>query len=353
MYYDWDKTFSYQTGTQGEICLVAGGKNIGKTFGLRKKCIERFIKCGELFVDISRTLAQVDGVMGGYFSKLQNDGFFPDYIFKTEKACGYIARKPANEDDGPEWQLICYFVALSNFQNEKTRTYVKPRRFIFDEAILDKRDRYHRYLPDEYFILANLLDTISRQQPGDDYRYNVYLLGNSVDFTCPYFRYLGINKVPDRYGYSYHREKTVLFHYVEPMNADDRKTRTLVGRMLAGYDEAETMFDNKFIVPESKEISKKSANAKYSFAIRWQKRDFGIWIDYKRGIWYVTEKVPRGATNIYVLTKRDGSIDYTKIGRASPMAKLVAQVQVVGGLRYESAFVREAFFEILSFLGVK
>ena len=170
---------SYQTGTNAEICLVLGAKDIGKTFGLRLKCLERFFKYGELFVEICRTNEEMKAVMNGYFDKLQNDGFFADYIFKCEKGCGYAALKPV-DDEKPIWRLCCYFVALTNFQREKKRTYVKPKRFIFDEAVIDTKDRYHRYLPDEFLILANLLDSVSRQQPGDDYRYYLYILGNSV-----------------------------------------------------------------------------------------------------------------------------------------------------------------------------
>ena len=127
-FYDWEKTLSYQTGNHGEHCFVLGAKNIGKTFGLRKKCIERFIKAGELFVEISRTKTTRDEISRGYFDKLQASGFFTDYIFKVEKQCGYIARKPVTDDDKPVWKLICYFVALTNFQNEKQRTYVKPKQ---------------------------------------------------------------------------------------------------------------------------------------------------------------------------------------------------------------------------------
>lgn len=252
-HYDWQPTFSRQTGTNGEICLVLGAKDIGKTFGLRLACLKRFFKYGEKFVEICRTNAEQKAVENGYFAKLQNDGFFTDYVFKCEKGCGYAAVKPPEGEKVDEWRLCCYFVSLTNFQREKKRTYVKPRKFIFDEAIIDTKDRYHRYLKDEFLILANVLDSISRQQPGDDYSYNLYILGNSVDLTCPYFRNLGINRIPE-FGYSYYRNKTVLLHYVEPWDADERKARTLVGRMLAGHEESAVVFDNVFQDTDRKSV---------------------------------------------------------------------------------------------------
>ena len=352
-FYDWDATFSRQVGTNGEICIVCGGKDIGKTFGLRLKCIERFIKKQKTFVELCRTKEESQKVANGYFSKLQAEGFFTEYVFKTESNCGYIARKPIDEDETPDWQLLMYFVSLTAFQQEKKRTYVKPARFIFDEAFIDTKDRYHRYLPDEFLILANLLDTVSRQQPNDDYQYRVYLLGNAVDLTCPYMRFNGINKLPKDFGYYWFKNKTVLFHYVEPWDAEDRKAYTLVGRMLAGNDEAKVIFDNRFEGTNDKTISKKSSAAKYAFAIKWQKVTFAIWIDYGKGYYYVTQKLPAQPTNIYTLVKQDATPNYPLIEKTSGLMQLLLDVFKLGGLRYDSPWIRETFFEILTFLGVK
>ena len=350
-YYDWQKTMSYQTGHNGEHCLVLGAKDIGKTFGLRLKCIERFIKKGELFCEICRTMAERDDVAPRYFDKITSAGFFSDYIFKTEKNCGYIARQPV-ADEKPTWKLICYFVALTNFQREKKRTFVKPKRFIFDEAVIDTKDRLHHYLKDEFLILANLLDSISREQPGDDYQYYVYYLGNSVDLTCPLLRNLGINKIP-KFGYSYYKNKTVLLHYVEPWDAYERRTYTLVGRMLEGHEESKVIFDNEFQDTTGKEVMRKTSNAQYKYALVWGKMRFAIWIDQKRGLWFITSKIPKDAPNVYTLTKRDSSVNYQMIAKASPLAKLLCEVYYIGGLRYESAHLRESFFEVLEFLGIK
>ena len=350
-FYNWQKTMSYQTGTNGELCFVLGAKGIGKTFGLRKLCVDRFIKYGELFCEICRTNAERDEVSRGYFDKLQNVGFFSDYVFRTEKAAGYIAPIPP-EGDKPEWRLCCYFVSLTNFQREKKRTFIAPKRFIYDEAVIDTKDRYHRYLKDEFLILANLLDSISRQQPDDEWQYYIYLLGNSVDLTCPLLRHAGISKIP-KFGYSFYKNKTVLLHYVEPWDAQERKTRTLVGRMLEGHDESKIIFDNEFKDSTGKEVMRKTPQAKYKYAIVWGSMKYGIWIDSKAGLWFVTSKVPKDAPNVYTLTKRDSSVNYQMIKKANPILQLMNEIYYIGGLRYESAHVRESFFEILEFLGIK
>jgi len=348
-YYRWDKTFSRQTGTQGEICIVAGAKNIGKTFGLRLQCVEDYLRKKVTFCELCRTKTERDEVKAGYFDKLQADGFYLEYEFKTEKDTGYIN---LGTKDEPDWHIICYFVALSAFQQEKKRTFVKPYRFIFDEAIIDTKDRYHRYLPDEFLILANLLDTISRQQPGDDYQYRVYILGNACDITSPYLRYAGVDRIPE-YGYHWYNNKHTLLHYVEPWDADERKQKTLVGRMLNGNDESRMIFDNIFADVGAGEILQKSGNAKYSYALKWGKQAFAVWIDYKRGLFFINDQVPVHAKNIYVLAKKDGKVNYQIVKKADAVMQVLIQTYYAGGLRYSSMYIRETFHELLGFLGIK
>lgn len=358
-YYDWPATFSRQTGQQGEICIVVGAKDIGKTFGLRKQCVTDYIKRGDRFCEICRTVSEKKDVQRGYFDKLQNEGYFTDWMFKTEAGVGYISKRPEpwyDEDgkehvDKPDWQVICYFVALTNFQAEKKRTYLKPKRYIFDEAIIDKKDKYHRYLSGEYLILANLLDTISRQQPGG-YQYRVYILGNACDLTAPYFRYCGINKIPE-FGYSFWKRKTVLLHYVEPWDKEERQTKTLVGRMLAGLDESEMVFGNVFDEGDSGTIAKKTANANYVYALRYAGYTYAVWIDYGTGLTYICSKVPKNAANIISLTKEDATLDYKAVERGSSYLQILSKFFYLGVLRYESPALRETFLNVLDFLGVR
>ena len=346
-YYDWQKTFSYQTGTQGEVCLVAGAKDIGKTFGLRLQCIKDYRRRGVKFAEICRTNEEMKAVAGGYFDKIQDSGFHTDVRFKVEKLTGYIA-KPSKK---PDWKPIMYFAALTNFQREKKRTYTGIYRYIFDEMAIDRKDRYHRYLPDEFLILANLLDSMSRQQPqGDIYR--LYGLMNACDLTCPYFRHFGINKIPD-YGYSFYNGKHTLLHFVEPWDAEERQIGTLVGRMLAGHSESEMIFNNRFAATGNGEIAAKTPNARYAFALVYDATKYGVWIDYKDGIFYVTGKVPPRAKHVYTLTKSDSTVDYTMVKKADATMRILLQAFYANGLRYESVACRERFLSVLGFLGVQ
>lgn len=351
-FYDWGRTFTHQTGSDGQICVVVGGKGIGKTFGLRKALIKKHLKTGACFAEIFRSKSEKDEACKGYFDKLQHEGFFKNYVFKTDKDGGFIAPYVDDLSDA-EWQRICYFVALTNFQAEKKRTYAAVESVIYDEFIIDSRDRYHRYLPNEYALLANLLDTIFREQPNDGIQRRLYLLGNSCGLVNPYFEAFGIDRIPD-YGYSWHMGKTVLLHRVPPIDADARRESTFVGKMLAGTAESDMIFDNRFDMGYMGDVEPKTHEAKYMYSIVYGDRCFALWIDRKQGHLYVCKKEPKGKNaKRYKLSKSDGGINRAAVRMADDVIKFVIECYYANLIRYETVQLRALFFGVLDILGIK
>lgn len=353
-YYDWSKTFSYQTGTQGEFCIVAGAKNIGKTFGLRLALVNRFLKTGEQFCEVSRTETENREICEGYLARLQQKGFFKGYSYKVQKQIGYLGELETDEDGNEvvsDMMPFVYFVSLSTFQKAKKRTYQNVTSFIFDEAIIDSKDRYHRYLPNEFSILANIIDTVAREDYENPRPIRCYLLANSCDLTCPYFRNLGIKTIP-KFGYSWHNGKHTLLHYVEPWDVEERKANTLVGRMLAGSEEARMVFDNEFLADNPEFIAVRTSNAKFEYGIKYLGIVFGVWFDRKEAFFYVTDSCPKDGT-IYALTKKDNTIDYIMARRTQDALRLLLDAFYLNAIRFDAPSTRELFFNMLSFLGVR
>ena len=350
-YYNWHNTLSRQTGTNGEFCIIIGARGIGKTFGLRLQCVKDFLKDGSRFCEVSRNASELPLIMAGYFDKLQLKGFFKEYEFKTEKQSAYIRRIPLDEAEADEWELIGYFVSLTQFQRDKKRTFTNVKRIIFDEAILDRKDKHHRYLANEFSIFANVVNTVLREEVGQPTKGKCYLMGNACDLTAPYLYNLGIKRAP-KYGYSYHNNKHTLLHYVEPFDAEERKANTLVGRMLAGSEEATMIFNNEFLNAHDEFIAAKPSNAKFVYGVRYNKMTFGVWLDYSEGLFYIEDKVPNNDTNIYTLTKADATIDYTAARKTNAQLRVLIDCFYIGAVRYSSPAIREAFLEVLTFFGV-
>ena len=351
-FYDWNKTLSYDA----DVTMVVGARGIGKTYGLRLQFIRDYLKDGSRFVELVRHKNELSDFSATYFNRIDENEEFKDYIFKTTPRYAYIAKRPENKDVKPNWELIGYFGALTEAQAMKKRTYSKVKRMLLDEAVIDKRlDRYHRYLPNEYGILANILDSVSRERSETKHnkRCRVYLLGNACDLLNCYFAAYGINEVP-KYGYSWHKNKTMLLHYVKDADYADAKAReTVAGRMLADTADELVASANEFLMNSNDFVFKKPKWAKFHFGIVYKDLRFGIWIDAKEGYYYVTDKIPKNAQPIFALTASDNKVNYIMARRAEGALHNFTDLYYLGIIRYETPYLKERFIEVLNLFGVR
>lgn len=355
-FYDWHKTLSYDA----DVTMVIGPRGVGKTFGLRKQCIKDFLKDGSRFVEVVRFKAELSGVADGYFNRLQDLPDFEDYIFKTDARYGYIAKQPPKQEEGekkqkPDWYLLCYFIALSDAQRMKKRTFDKVRRIIFDESILESSDRYHNYLPNEFGTLANLVDTVSRERADTaSIRPRLYLLGNACDLSNPYFSAYGVG-TDLKYGYRWYARKTFLFHYVESGEYGREKlTGTVAGRMMQGTSAAKIAIDNEFVGTNSEFVKRKPSRAKFSFGIKCNGKQFGIWCDMQGGLYFVTTTIPNNTEKpIYALTAEDNRINYIAARSANKTLSYFKEIYYMNMLRYQTVQVKRDFMEeVLTKFGI-
>lgn len=355
-YYDWHKTLSYDA----DVTMVIGPRGVGKTFGLRKQCIKDFLKDGSRFVEVVRFKTELSGVADGYFNRLQDLPDFEKYMFRTDARYGWIAEIPPEVEDGdkkpkPDWKLMTYFIALSDAQRMKKRTFDKVRRIIFDESILESSDRYHNYLPNEFGILANLVDTVSRERADTKgIRPRVYLLGNACDLANPYFAAYGVG-TDLKFGYRWYANKTFLFHYVEAGEYGREKlTGTVAGRMMQGTAAAKIAINNEFVGLNSEFVKKKPSRAKFQFGIKCNGNTFGVWVDLQGGLYYVTNSVPNNTEKpIYALTAEDNRINYIAARSATKTLSYFKEMYYMNLIRYQTISIKRQFMEeVLTKFGI-
>lgn len=351
MFYDWQKTFSYDA----PLTIVVGARGIGKTYGLRKQFVKDYIKDGSRFVAIVRYKAAIEGSGGiqhGYFDKLMQLNEFPNHVFKVEGQNAYIARA---SEDKPRWNQMGYFVALSNMQRTKEKTYSNVRRIVFDEFAIDKRTN-SQYLSNEFGIFTNVLSSLIREEAGKGTKARVYLLGNSCDLTNPYFSAFGIRKEPID-GFSWHNGKSVLLHYVKDEEFSRSQQDTLVGKLLAGSNETDMMFSNEFLNVHNGLIEPKTPNAKFSFGIVYAGESFGIWLDCCSGIVYVNRSIPNNVDSsrfpIFAMTNADNDLNLSVATRSEPYLKRIRKLYVKGQVRYDDEGCFESFSRVLSLMGIR
>ena len=347
-YYDWQKTLSYDA----DVTMVIGPRGVGKTFGLRKQCIDDFIKRGFRFVEVVRYKNELSSVSDGYFNRLQD--FFDGYIFKTNAQYGYIAKMPEEKEgeetkQKPDWKLICYFCALTEGQKLKKRTYDKVRRIIFDESILESDDRFHHYLPNEFEKLANLVDTVSRERADNDsLKPRLYLLGNACDIAKPYFAAYRV-ETDLHYGYRWYSRKSFLLHYLEPDEYSAAKAvGTVAGRMLSGTKTGNTSIYNEFSIATHDFVKSKPRTAKFSFGIVIDGKKFGIWAEPSEGLFYVNTKIPNNVEKpVYSLTAEDHGVNYIAAQNANRTLSYFREMYYMNAVRYSTPIVKQQFIELV------
>nr|DAU16471.1 MAG TPA: DNA encapsidation protein [Bacteriophage sp.] len=351
-YYDWDKTLSYDA----DVTMVVGARGVGKTFGLRVQFIRDWIKDGSRFVEITRYKSEIPDVARNYFDRMTELGMFPEYVFRTDGKTAYIAVKPEDSDGKPDWRVIGYFVSLTEMQKTKKRTFTNVRRLLLDEATVDMSDRYHGYLSHEFELLANIVDSCTRERSDDvaKRRPHVYLLSNACDLVNPYFVRYGVDSVPPE-GYSWYGGKTFLLHYLrDAAYAETKRTDTVAGRMLQGTAEERVASFNDFGNGHTDFVEPKPPYCDFYFGFIWRSARFGVWYDQLSGNFWITGKIPHNThAPVFALSRADNRINLMMVKRSNKALQQLVDFAMYNQLRFDTVARREQFYEALSLFGIR
>ena len=337
-YYNWSKTLTYDA----PITMVIAARGRGKTFGLRLQFVQDYLKNGWRFVEIARTRAELPGLMRSYFDRIGKE--YPNYVFKTDKSQAFISLR----QDKPKWEPFGYFVAMSRYQALKKQTFNNVRRILLDEAVMESADRYHKYQPDEWNVLANIVDTVAREREGS-IPPRIYLLGNATDILNPYFEHAGITGNPP-HGYSWYLHKTFLLDYDDSPVYAAEKAKTVAGMMESGLS-AKQAIGNKFVEEEMFQRGSKSKDADPVIGLSYNGHKIGIWLSMRRGWYYVSRKMP-AASQTYALALIDRP-NYLLLRRVKPVVQLLYEAYGQRLVLFDCAASFGAFLEMMQYLGIK
>ena len=147
----------------------------GKTYTTSKFCVKDFLKRGNEFAYIRRYKSELKDSVPQFFEALKANNEFENNLrangkkfYCDDKICGHA-------------------MTLSTSQDLKSSNFNKVKNIIFDEFIIEPGQK-KTYLRDEVTVFLNLLETIGRMR---DIR--VFMLGNAVSVTNPYFLYFDLS----------------------------------------------------------------------------------------------------------------------------------------------------------------
>lgn len=176
--------------------FIIGERSNGKTYAVLKEIIENYFNKREQGAVVRRWQDDFKGKRAlqmfaplvadnviGKLSKGQWDRI--DY----RSGCWYPARYDEDTDtivrgDEP----IAYAFSLSAMEHDKSTSYPKITTICFDEVLTRGY-----YLVDEFVLFMNVISTIVRQRTN----VTIYMLGNTVNWSCPYFTEMGIKHIKD------------------------------------------------------------------------------------------------------------------------------------------------------------
>lgn len=174
--------------------VIFGERSNGKTYATLKQALENYFDNGSQFAYIRRWSVDVQPKrMNNLFNAIIEDGYleqlsggkFTAIFYRTGRfyLCTYNDKgKPIyNEED-----IIGYAFSLSENEHNKANSYPRVTTIIFDEFLTNKI-----YLPDEFILFMNTVSTIVRQRTN----VKIYMLGNTVNKYCPYFKEMGLTNI--------------------------------------------------------------------------------------------------------------------------------------------------------------
>lgn len=176
--------------------VIFGERSNGKTYAVLHYVLEKFMKDRQQFAYVRRWKEDVIGrrassvfnalASDGEIEKLSNGEYTGVYYYSGRfYLCTYDDKGKAIYSDS---DLLGYTFALSDTEHNKSNSYPKVSTIMFDEFLTKGL-----YLQDEFVLFMNTVSTIVRLRTDVE----IYMLGNTVNKFCPYFKEMGLNHIQE------------------------------------------------------------------------------------------------------------------------------------------------------------
>lgn len=344
IFWDIDRTMTHNA----LINIIVGNRGGGKSYGAKTRGVKNFINKGEQFGYIRRYRDDLKKPLEQFYKDIAQE--FPDHECKVEGDKVYIRLK--TENDKQKWtekDIAGYGFSLSTANNKKSMSYPNVTMLIFDEFLLEEGNQ--RYLPNEVEKLLNLYETVAR--PGSNHpRVTLWLLGNAISVTNPYFLYFNL-KMPSTKDKNNkwiwkHPDKPILVEDVRNEGFIDVKKKTEFGRLVHGTNYADFSIENKFLLDDDTFIEKKSQKAKHAFNFAYKGKEFGVWFDFSEGKMWVSSAIdPSGLMYSFTMKDHRPNTMLFKTKNKSYWLKNFFEAFKQGTLYFENMNIKNMCYEIL------
>lgn len=332
-YYNFTKLFSYNA----TYNFLVGGRGLGKTYGAVKKCIKDFIKSGSQFVYLRRYKSELSAAKMSFFTAVESE--FRDYDFRVQGNLGQIAHASTRSDKRREWSTICFFIALSTAQSQKSVNYTNVKAIIYDEFILETSNQ--SYLKNEATVFNNFYSTVDRWQD----KTRVLFLANSVSISNPYF--LEYDIVPDveMSEFVVKAGGFILCHFPDSKEFQTSVYATAFGKFIANTEYAKYSVGNQFSDQSGRLIEGRTSRANYMFNLETSTGTFSIWHDPLMRKYFIERKLPKGGVTYTLIPENVEEEKQLLFNNDVPIKQLRTAYRQAR-VYFDDDNVRNAFIEV-------
>lgn len=171
-----------------------GERSNGKTYAVLLYGLKKYAEKGEQLAIVRRWQDDFTGKRGQtmFDSLISNDEVRKATGGKWNSIYYYSGRwylcKYEDDERITDPQPFAYGFSVSSMEHDKSTSYPGVTTVLFDEFITRTT-----YMNDEFVLFMNVLSTIIRQRNN----VKIFMLGNTVNKYCPYFREMGLKHVKD------------------------------------------------------------------------------------------------------------------------------------------------------------
>jgi len=252
IFYDFNKLFSYDK----LFNFILGERGVGKTYGILKYAMNRFIKKGEQFAYVRRYKTELKEAASIFTPLIINNEFGEHEI--TFKGMKWYC-------DGQE---AGHAIVLSTAMTKKSMTYPDVSTIIYDEFIIAKGAIH--YLNREAEAFLELYETIARMRD-----VKCFFIGNAISIANPYFEYFNLTIPYDGQFKVYKNDMIV--NYIKNEAYREAKRETRFGKLISGTNYSAYAIDNNFLVDSNEFIERKTGNCTIWLNMLVGNKTYGVW----------------------------------------------------------------------------
>ena len=325
MYWDIYRTLSHN----GLWNFIFGNRGSGKTYGFKKWAIDDFLKNGQQFVYVRRYKQEFSKIKT-FFSDIEER--YPDTRFEVKGGTFRINN-----------QVAGFYMPLSTSKIEKSTAYPKVNKICFDEFVLDKGVYY--YLPNEVEYFLELYETIARMR--DNVR--VLFLSNAITMMNPYTAYFNLTlPFGDGNNFAKFKQGLIVLELVRNKEFIEKKKQTRFGKLVEGTPYGDYAIDNEFLRDNDNFIQKKTPDAKHYCVFIHTGVKYGVWVDYKQGLYIVSKDYDPDCDRVYALTTPDHTINTVlHNNKAGGVLHRLLNEFKLGNMRFESPQIKGIMYQVL------